>query len=110
MIRDAAGSLDRGPDGPVRIERVDDADSASAPSRFDLTVCGAEPTCEEAARLAALLAPTGTILILDSRPHPQDLDALGPRVIRLNLSLALCGVFERHREQACHGFRPSAND
>ena len=109
LVRDAAASLDFGPDGPIRIESVD-ADTALTPSGFDLILCGAEPDCEETARLASLLAPAGTILIADSRPHSRDLPAPGARTIRLNLNLAFCGIFERHREQAGSGVRTSTND
>jgi 4-hydroxy 2-oxovalerate aldolase len=109
LVRDAVAGLDLGPDGPVRIERVD-ADAALAPSGFDLILCGAEPDCEEAARLVSLLTPAGTILIVDIRPYPRDLPAPGARTIRLNLNLAFCGIFERHREQAGNGVRASTND
>jgi 4-hydroxy 2-oxovalerate aldolase len=110
LIADAAASLDLGPDGPVRIERVDDADAALAPSGFDLILCGAEPDCEEVARLASFLAPAGTILILDTRSHPHNLNALGSRVIRLNLDLALCGVFDRHRQTTRTSVSTSTKD
>ena len=109
LVQDVAARLDLGPDGPVRIERAD-ADAALAPSGFDLILCGAEPDREEAARLSSLLAPAGTILIVDTRPQSRELPAPEARAIRLNLNLAFCGIFERHEERVGNGVRTSINN
>ncbi len=110
LVGAAVASLDHGRRGAVRIERVDRPDAIAGLDSVDLVLCGEEPTPDAAARLLGALAPAGTMLILRDGPQPPRPPTADPRVTRLDLSLALCGVFERHWSEARHSGRGVMRD
>ena len=110
LAADVAEGLDRGPDGPVRIEQADDIDVVAASSGFDLILCGPEADSDELARLESFLAPGGIVLVLGTRSSPHDPGALGSRVIELNCTLALRGVVDRYRQTTRASVSASIND
>ena len=110
LMADVAEGLDRGTDGPVQIERVDDIDAAAALASFDLILCGAGADSNELVRLESFLAPGGLVLFLDTSSSPHDPGGLSSRVIGLNCTPALRGVVDRYRQTTHANVSASIND